>query len=172
MTRETIIIAFRFIFLALVQTLVLNNIYFFDYINPNLYILFILQYPIESKRTNFLIISFLFGLTIDFFSNSGGVNAAATIAMAYFSLPILRLLQNNKDTDFKLFKLHNESFLRVITYVIILTFIHHFILFSLEYSSLKEIRSIFCKTISTSVFTVFLCIVAIYLFGKDKTSNL
>jgi rod shape-determining protein MreD len=171
MTRETIIIGFRFIFLALVQTLILNNVYFFDYINPNLYILFVLLYPTETKRTNFLFISFLFGLTIDIFSNSGGVNAAATIAMAYFSLPILRLLLNSQDTDFKLFKLHKEPFLRVLTYVSILTLIHHFVLFSLEYSTLKEIGTILYKTVSTSIFTIFLCVLAIYLSSKNKPSN-
>ncbi|MEI6866468.1 rod shape-determining protein MreD [Flavicella sp.] len=171
MTRETIIIAFRFIFLVLVQTLILNNIYFFDYINPNLYILFIFLYPLGVKRTNFLIVSFLLGLSIDLFSNSGGINAAATVAIAYLRLPILKLLINSQDVDLKLFKLHKESFFRVLTYISILTFTHHFVLIGLEYSSIKEIGAILHKTITTSLFTIFLCTLSIYLFSKNKTTN-
>lgn len=171
MTRETIIIAFRFIILVLVQTLILNNIYFFDYINPNLYILFIFLYPQEIKRTNFLIISFLLGLSIDIFSNSGGVNTAATVAIAYLSLPVLKLVINSQDIDLKLFKLHKEPFLRVLTYVSILSFIHHFVLIGLEYSTINEIGTILHKTITTSIFTIFLCTLTIYLFSKNKTSN-
>jgi len=172
MTRETLIIAFRFIFLVLVQVVILNNIYFFDYINPNLYVLFVLLYPIETKRANFLVISFLLGLTIDIFSNSGGINAAATVAMAYLSFPILKIILNSPDTDFKLFRLSEVPFLRILFYVSTLVFIHHFVLFSLEYANLNEIGTIFYKTINTSIFTIFLCTVSIYLTGKTPPSNL
>lgn len=172
MTRETLLLAFRFVLLVLIQTLILNNIYFFGYINPNLYILFIFLYPIEIKRTNFLLISFLFGLTIDIFSNTGGINAAATVAIAYIRFPLLKLLLNSQDIDFKLFKLNQEPFLRIFTFVSILTFVHHFILIGLEYFNLSEFGNIAYKTFTTSLFTIFLCMLAIYLSKKSNKSNL
>jgi rod shape-determining protein MreD len=170
MTRETLILAFRFVFLVLLQTLLLNNIYFFGYINPNLYILFVFLYPIKTKRSLFLVVSFLLGLSIDLFSNTGGLNAAATLLSAYVRFPILKLILNSKDTDFKFFNLNQEPFLKVISYVAILTFIHHLSLFSLEYFNIKEIRTIFHKTTTNSIFTILLIIISIYL-TKKKSNN-
>ncbi len=171
MTRDTLLLSFRFLILVLIQVLVLNNIYFFGYINPNIYILFIFLYPLEKERGNFLWVSFLLGLSIDFFSNSGGINAAATVCIAYFRLPIFRLVLNKPDLDFKLFRLNNESLLRILVLVSILTFIHHFIVFGLEYFSLQNLKIIIYKSVSTSVFTIILSILSILLFTKKKTSN-
>ncbi len=171
MTRDTLNIAFRFLFLVLLQNLILNNIYFFGYINPNLYLLFIFLYPIETKRTNFLFVSFFLGLTIDVFSNSGGINAGATVATAYLSLPILKILLNSQDTDFKLFKLSNEPFLKILVYVSLLTFIHHIFLFSFEYFSTQQIGMILYKAFTTSCFTIVLIVLSIYLSKKNIATN-
>ena len=73
----------RFIALVLVQILILNHINFLGYVNPYLYILFIILFPINNDRILFIFLSFLIGLTIDMFSDSGGVHAAACVAIAY-----------------------------------------------------------------------------------------
>jgi len=171
MTRDTLLLSFRFLILVLIQVLILNNIHFLDYINPNLYILFIFLYPLEKERANFLWVSFLLGLSIDIFSNSGGINAAAAVCIAYFRLPIFKLVLNKPELDFKLFRLNNESFLRILVLVSILTSIHHFIIFGMEYFSLKSLKLIIYKSVSTSIFTIILSILSILLFTKKKTSN-
>ncbi|NNF81959.1 MAG: rod shape-determining protein MreD, partial [Flavobacteriaceae bacterium] len=74
----------RFILLVLIQVLVLNNINFLGYINPYIYILFILLYPIQNNRLLFIFLSFLLGLFVDIFLDSGGVHAAASVFIAYF----------------------------------------------------------------------------------------
>ena len=78
----------RFIILILLQVLVLNNINFLGYINPYIYILFIILYPIKNNRLLFIFLSFLLGLTVDLFLDSGGVHAAACVTIAYIR-PIL-----------------------------------------------------------------------------------
>ena len=62
-----------FIVLVLVQVLVLNNIHFMGYINPYIYILFILLLPVRFSRHFTLILAFVLGLIIDAFSNTYGV---------------------------------------------------------------------------------------------------
>ena len=171
MTRETLTIAFRFLFLILVQTLVLNNVYLFGFINPNIYILFIILFPLKKERTNFLLVSFLFGLCIDIFSNTGGVNTAATVAIAYLRMPLLKLILNTQDIDYKLFKIKQESFPRIIVFVGTLTLIHHFILFGMEYFSFKDFSTIVYKTFTTSIFTVLLCTLSIYFTKKSNGAN-
>jgi len=171
MTRETLTIALRFLFLLLVQTLILNNVYLFGYINPNIYILFVFLFPLKKERSNFLLISFLFGLCIDIFSNSGGINTAATVAIAYLRMPLLKLILNTQDIDYKLFKLNQESLPKIITFIGTLTLIHHFILFGLAYFSFNELSTVLYKTFTTSIVTILLCTLSVYFTKNNNTAN-
>jgi rod shape-determining protein MreD len=170
MSRDTLHITFRFIILLLLQVLIFNNINFLGYINPHLYLLFIFLYPLEKERINFLLLSFLLGLSIDFFSNSGGINAAATLFVAYIRLPILTILLNKQDLDYKLFKLTGEPILKILVYVATLSFIHHFIVYYLDYFSIQFLKSILFKTIASGFATIFICTLSLIIFAKKKTA--
>ena len=158
MTRETLLLTIRFVFLLLLQVLVLNNIHFLGYINPNLYLLFVFLYPLEKERGNFIFISFLLGLCVDFFSNSGGINAAATVCIAYLRLPLLKLILNKYDLDYKLFHLMSESLLKVFLFITLLTFVHHSLFYFLDYFSFKDVGMLAYKVITASIFTIILSI--------------
>src|SRR5210317_1030582 len=80
----------RFIALVLIQALVLNHINFLSYINPYVYILFIILFPIKNNRLLFIFIAFLLGLTVDLFSDSGGIHAAACVTIAYIRPVVLK----------------------------------------------------------------------------------
>jgi rod shape-determining protein MreD len=168
MSRDTIHIALRFILLLLLQVLIFNNINFLGYINPHIYLLFIFLYPLEKERINFLLISFLLGLSIDFFSNSGGINAAATLFVAYMRLPILKLLLNKQDLDYKLFKITSEPIIKIIIYISILSVIHHFIVFYLDYFNYKYLSTILFKTITTGLATILISTLSLIIFVKKK----
>ncbi len=71
--------AIRFITLLLVQVVICNNINFLGYINPYIYIIFIFLFPIRDSRLVLLLVSFLLGMLVDMFSDSGGVHAAAAV---------------------------------------------------------------------------------------------
>ena len=81
-----------FFILMLMQVLIFNNINLFGYTNPLIYIAFVFYYPLHKERSLFLFLSFLLGLSIDFFSNTGGINAAATLFIAYIRLPLLSFI--------------------------------------------------------------------------------
>ncbi|SNR78863.1 rod shape-determining protein MreD [Lutibacter flavus] len=158
----------RFIGLVLLQVLIFNHINLFGYLNPMVYIAWILLFPIRKNKSLFLILSFLLGLSIDFFSDSGGINAAATLAIAFIRLPILKMVLRKTDFDFLLFNLRAVSFSKAFIFIVILTIIHHFIVFSLEYFSLNSFYPIISNTILTSVFTIIIIILGIILFSKKK----
>ena len=80
----------RFIALVLIQALVLNHINFLGYINPYIYILFIILFPIKNNRILFIFLAFLLGLSIDLFLDSGGVHAAASVTISYIRPVILK----------------------------------------------------------------------------------
>ena len=157
-----------FVGLILIQVIILNNILFLGYINPLLYILFIIVYPLKKDRGVFLLLSFLLGLFIDFFVDSGGINAAATLFIAYIRLPLLKGLLKKSEIDFLVFKINKLPFLRLLSFITILTFIHHFIIFSLEYFKFSAILTISSRTFFTSIFTIILLILSLLLIDKDK----
>ncbi|UMB62075.1 rod shape-determining protein MreD [Lutibacter sp. A80] len=158
----------RFLILILLQVLVLNHINLLGYLNPMVYIVWIFLFPIRKSKTLFLILSFLLGLSIDFFSDSGGINAAATLFIAFIRLPILKIVLKKTDFDYLLFNIRTISFSKSLLFISILTFIHHFIVFSLSYFNFNSYLAIISNTILTSIFTIIISILGIILFTKKK----
>lgn len=157
-----------FVVLVIIQVLFFNNINLFGYINPLFYIIFIFYYPLKKEKASLLLFSFFLGLCIDFFSDTGGINAAATLFIAYIRLPILSAILRKSEFDYQLFNIRSISFGKSIWYIIALTFIHHLIVFGLDYFSLNEFWNIISKTFITSIFTVSLILLAIILFTKRR----
>ena len=83
MSSAVIVNIIRFILLILAQVAIFNKINFLGFINPYPYILFIILYPVNGNKNGLLLASFLLGITMDMFSNSGGVHAAACVILAY-----------------------------------------------------------------------------------------
>ncbi len=157
-----------FVVLVIIQVLFFNNINLFGYINPLFYIIFIFYYPLKKEKISLLFFSFFLGLCIDFFSDTGGINAAATLFIAYIRLPILSAILRKSEFDYQLFNIRAISFGKSIWYIITLTFIHHLIVFGLDYFSFNEFWNIISKTFITSIFTVSLILLAIILFTKRR----
>ncbi len=164
--NKPINIAFQFLFLVLIQILLLNKIQLFGYINPILYIIFIFLFPLSREKGTLLILSFLLGLTIDFFTNSGGSNAAATVLIAYIRLPLLQLILNKKDIDFVLFHIKTLQFFQRLIFITSLVLVHHSTLFLLEYYKSSNVTEIFTTIFSTALFSIILIMFSIELFSK------
>ncbi len=158
----------RFIGLVLLQVLVLNHLNLFGYLNPLVYIVWVFLFPISKNKSVFLLTSFFIGLSIDFFSDSGGIHAAATVFIAFIRLPVLKAVLRKSDFDYLLFNLRATSFSKSILFISILTILHHFIIFSLEYFDFNSFVTIISNTLLTSIFTIFISILGIILFTKKK----
>ena len=157
----------RFLFLVLVQIIVFNNINFLGYINPYIYILFIILYPIKNNRVLFIFLSFLLGLTVDLFLDSGGVHAAACVTIAY-ARPVILKFAFGMIYEHQTVKFSSTEFGQRLTYFSIITLIHHLILFSLEVFNTSKIILILQKTLFSSIFTILLCLLITVLFSKKN----
>lgn len=155
----------RFVILVLVQVLVLMHVNFLGYINPFLYVLFIILYPIKNNRTIFLLVSFLLGISIDMFLDSGGIHAAACVTIAYLRPWVLNFCFGTV-YEFQSLKFNQIEFAPKLTYISILVFVHHFILFLLEIFNFSKIILVLQKTLYTSVFTILLCVIISILISK------
>ena len=83
--------------LILVQVLVLNNMNLGGYLNPYIYVLFLLLLPANINRSLLLIIAFITGLTIDYFGNTLGLHAAASVFLAFLRPGVINLLFRNHE---------------------------------------------------------------------------
>jgi len=83
MINENLKIFFQFISLILAQIIVLDNINLFGFLNPIIYILFIITYRFDQNQTLFIFLSFLLGLTIDLLTQSSGANTISCLILGY-----------------------------------------------------------------------------------------
>jgi len=160
MNRENINNALLFIGLILLQIIVLNNINFLGYINPFFYLFFVFLYPIRKDDASILILSFFLGLCIDIFSDSGGINAAATLFIAFIRIPVLQSVIGKREIEYGAQTIFKIPFPKMFLYVVILTFLHHFIVFGLEYLKWSKFGIIMINTLLTSIFTIILTMIS------------
>ena len=159
----------RFVLLLFAQVAIFNQIDFSGYLNPYPYILFILLFPVNGNKYGLLLASFFLGIIMDMFSNSGGVHTTAAISLAAlrptffkFSFGVSYEYQTVRIND----KLTPERF----SFLLISVFTHHIILFLLEIFKISFILDILLRTLLSSIFTLILCIIIIYIF-KPSTKR-
>ncbi len=157
----------RFSLLLLTQVLIFSHIDFMGTINPYPYILFILLFPVNNNRTLFIFFSFLLGLCVDIFSDSGGVHAAASVTIAFIRPAVLKF-SFGMIYEYQSIKFSNTALSNRITYFSILVVIHHFIMFTMEIFNISNIILILQKTLFSSIFTILLCILISILFSQNK----
>ncbi|GER58178.1 rod shape-determining protein MreD [Patiriisocius marinus] len=143
----------------------LNNINFLGYINPYLYILFILIFPFTGNKSLLIGLSFLLGLSIDFFSDSGGVHAAASVFIAYLR-PFLLKFSFGVSYEYNAIKLSKVTFSERLIYISLMVILHHLVLFSLEIFSVSRILLILKSTLFSGIFSIILILCSLVLFSR------
>jgi rod shape-determining protein MreD len=144
-----------FILLILLQVLLFNNIQFSGYINPYVYVMFILLLPIDISSWLLLLLSFLTGLIIDFFSGSPGMHTSATVVAGFVRPYILRIVSPRDG-----YELSSEPSMMIygfrwfLSYTVLIVLIHHITLFYLEVFRLADFFRTMLRVILSSVFSV------------------
>jgi len=159
----------RFLFLLLFQVLILNNIQLSGYLNPFLYVLFILMLPFQTPNWLVLLLSFFLGLSVDMFADTGGLHAAASVLMAFLRQPILKLIAPREGYDINQQPtIQQFGFGWFFTYAGILVFVHHIFLFYVEAFHFSEFFSTLFRIILSSFFTLTLIFISQFFFSKHK----
>lgn len=161
--------ALRFIFLIIFQVLILNNVQLGGFINPYLYVLFILALPIETPGWLLLLLAFIMGLSIDLFENTAGMHASASVFMGFCRPYLLNMIAPREGFD-RGTKLTIQKFgvAWFLTYAGILILLHHLLLFYLEIFRLSTFFSTLLRVLLSSVFTLGLVVIAQFLFNPVK----
>lgn len=157
----------RFVLLLAAQILIFNNVNFLGYINPYPYMLFIILYPVNGNKYGLLVASFFLGIIMDMFCNSGGVHAAACVALAYYR-PYIFKFSFGLSYEYQTVKLNDVLTPERFSFILIAVVIHHFVLFLLEVFHLTFLWEILLKTVLSTIFTILICIIIIYLIKPNK----
>jgi hypothetical protein len=146
--------------------LLLNNIQLSGYLNPYIYILFILSLPNETPDWAILVIAFILGLTVDLFSHTVGMHTSATVFMAFLRPTVLRTLEprGGYEPDTRP-SIKNYGFNWYFKYAGILILAHHLFLFYIEVFKLSDFFQTFSRAIFSALFSLFI-ILLIKLFVK------
>ncbi len=159
----------RFIVLVAAQVLLVDHFSFGGYINPSLYILFILLLPFEVSGAVLLIAAFLLGLSVDLFSNSTGLHAASSVFMAFMRPSIIKAVGAPAEYEEHLTPGVKDMGMRwFIVYSSFLIMLHQLAISVLESFSFAEAGQIFLRMILSSIFTLLIIVLVEYLFMSRK----
>lgn len=160
----------RFIAVLAAQVLLFSNIYLGPFIFPVVYVYFILMLPFETKGWLLLTSAFFMGLAVDIFSSTPGLNAAASVMMAFFRPAVITLLSRGKDIVElqQAPNIRTSGFAWYFTYTLLLVLVHHTTLFFLEVFTFAEVGQTLLRIVLSSLTTVVLIILIQLLFTSSE----
>jgi len=149
-----------FVLLITLQLLIFNNIEFSGYVNPYVYVMFILILPFSTPSWLLLLLSFGTGLVVDLFSGTLGVHTFATVMAGYVRPWILSLNVTAEVADPDLSPSSYRNGLRwFFIYTLTVVFVHHLTLFYVEVFSFSNFfRTLLRVLLSTAATTFFIII--------------
>jgi rod shape-determining protein MreD len=132
-----------------------------------MYILFVMLLPLSAPRYVVLLSGFLIGLTIDIFSNSLGLHAAATVFIAYIRPFVIRSISDREEEINDYPGLKQNKFSWFLYYSAVMVFFHHFILFYLEIFSFTQFFSTLLRVVLSSLLSIFVIILSQFLIFRE-----
>lgn len=161
---------FRFIILVFLQVYIFDAMpRLHELITPYIYFAFILWLPFTVNRFWLLILGFVLGLSVDYFSMTPGLHAAACVLIAYLRPFVINILAP-KDVNEITFREPSARALgwsQYVIYVLVLTFFHNGFLLFLEWLSFGSFIVFLMKIITTSAISLLMILIAELLFPRQ-----
>ena len=159
----------RFISLLMAQVFIFDNIRFGNYIHPYVYMLFVMLLPFETPKWRLILDGFLMGMSIDIFSGTPGLNAAATVFMAYVRPYVINAMTRKSDIEDKTEPSVTEMGVNwFFVYGLLLLILHNLVLFWLEAFSIKLLGIVLLEVLLSAPISLIVIILIIYIFKPIK----
>ena len=163
MNRDNILYIFQFFLLLFLQSFLMNNINLFGFINPNLYLLFLIVYRLDGNPTLLIIVGFVMGLLLDLLTQGSGGHTIATLTIAFLRLSIIKF-SFGVNYDVPMGMIRGSLLSQRLMYLILMVVIHHLVLYSVVYFSFNNTITILKNTLFTSFFTFIMVFISLGLF--------
>lgn len=161
----------RFVLFIFVQVFILFKIPpLHRFVTPYLYYLYILWLPFNMSRAGSMSLAFVFGLSLDYFTHTPGLHAAACVLIAYIRPFIINLLisQDGADKSYASPSITSMGWAPYGTYVLVLTLFHHGYLVFLEWMNFGSILFFLGKVAATTVISMLLIFLTELLFYRKE----
>jgi hypothetical protein len=161
----------RLILFILLQVFVLNQVPpLHQYITPYIYFLFILWLPFNISRSSLLLVSFICGICLDFFTKTPGLHAAACVLIGYLRPFLINLLvpQQGVEFNYREPSVASLGFTQYVTYVSALTLFHHGWLFTIQAFQFGNLLYLLLKTLGSTVVSLLLITVIEIIFMRKQ----
>ncbi len=146
--------------LVFIQVLVLNHVHLMGYAMPFLYVYLILTLNVNVSRNILLLWGFFLGLAVDVFSNTPGMNAAATTFLAFMRPSLLTLFTPRDCAEDMEPGIKSMGFWLFFRYVLVGVALHHTVLLAIESFSFFDLGFLSLEILSSTLLTTF-CVMAI-----------
>ncbi len=160
----------RFAVFILVQVYILNKMpHLHRFITPYIYFLFILWLPFTISRFGLLVIGFVTGLTLDYFTMTPGLHAAACTLIAYVRPFVINVLTPKDSTEFNYREPSPKAmqWTPYAVYVFVLTLLHHGYMVLLEWLDVGNFLDFIIKVIATTGISMLLIFMVELLFPRQ-----
>jgi rod shape-determining protein MreD len=158
----------RFVVILLLQVLVFTNVGISGYIYPAFYVYFILLLPFETAGWVMLISAFAMGIGVDLFTNSLGINAAASVFTAFVRPAVIRILRSTREYEPGIAPgIKDLGFRWFFMYATILVLMHHTVLFLVEAFTFDDFLQTLRRILASSAVVLGLALIAQLLFVKQ-----
>jgi rod shape-determining protein MreD len=140
------------------------------FIVPYIYFLYILWLPFRISRGTLTLVGFLFGLTLDFFTNHPGLHAAPCVLIAYLRPFLINILipQEGAEQNYKSPSITSMGLAPYATYILILTLLHNTYLVFLEWLDLGSFWYFLGKMLATTGISLLLILITELLFYRKE----
>lgn len=156
-----------FFLYVLFQVLLLKNFILFDTAFCFVYVAFILLLPLEIGPLLLMLVAFITGFTIDIFYDSLGINAAASVFIAFLRPYWLKIVTPRGGyEEIVIPSLKSIDFGWFFIYSLPLIFIHQLVLFFLEAGGFDMFFYTLSKVFFSTLLTFFIVVLTQYLFHK------
>lgn len=170
MSRLVFINILRFLVLVFIQVLVFNHMHFHGFLNPYVYILFIILLPFETPGWLLLFLAFGTGLTIDIFSGTLGLHTSATLFAAFIRPSIIRLVGEKPEYDITTQPTLREMGAKwFIAYSALILLMHHLFLNLVDVFSFRELFKTLLRAVFSSAFSFVFILALEYIFTSYKS---
>ncbi len=161
---------FRFLFLLLGQILIFNNFLIFGN-NVNIYLIFVLVFPLNFNTSLSYLIVFLFGFILDFFSNSMGIITFSLLISILIKPYILKFVFGNFDIN-QVRKtseyISKTSLFQKTSYLLIMFLSHQLIVNFIDIFSFEKIKIIINKTLVSTIISIFFSYIIVLIFFRKN----
>lgn len=170
MTTDIIKNIFRFVFLILLQVVIVQNIHLGTYIILLPYVLAIILLPFETPKMLLLFVSFLTGVAIDYFFDSSGLHASACTLLGFSRYYVLKFISPREGYEAGVQPNVDDMGLAwFLRYAGTLILIHHFYFFFLEVFRFSEFFQTFLRALLSSIGTFgFIYMLQFLFYYKRK----